>query len=597
MSYTAPVSDIRFTLETICKLDDLAERPAFSDLSSDLVDAILEEAGKLASGALAPLNWPGDQAGSVRQSDGSVKTPEGFPEAYKQFVEGGWNCLSGSTEYGGQGLPYIMQTAVMDMMTSANMAFSLCPLLSQGAIEALTAHGTEDLRQTYLEKLISGEWTGTMNLTEPQAGSDVGALRTKAVPQDNGTYLISGQKIFITWGEHDCAENIVHLVLARLPGAPEGTRGISLFLVPKYLVNDDGSLGERNDLRCVSVEHKLGIHASPTCTMSYGDEGKCVGYLIGEENRGMACMFTMMNNARIGVGLQGVAISERAYQHALHFARERVQSPVFGSSDRSAKRIIDHADVRRMLLKMKSLAEACRAIVYRTAVAVDRAHQGHDDERAREKGIAELLTPIAKALSTDVGVEVSSLGIQVFGGMGYVEETGAAQHFRDSRIAPIYEGTNGIQAIDLVGRKLNMAGGAVWKDWVQEMRQFCAQLPGDGELGAIKPYLEDAIEATQTAAVWMQGNADDGLNDTAAGATPFLRMFGLTTGGYLLTKQAQHAASLLEDRPSNKSFLEAKITTARFFAEQILPHATAALGPVTRGAELLYALDESQFAA
>ncbi|MEM7651485.1 MAG: acyl-CoA dehydrogenase, partial [Pseudomonadota bacterium] len=404
------------------------------------------------------------------------------------------------------------------------------------------------------------------------------------------------QKIYITWGEHECSNNIIHLVLARLPGAPAGTRGISLFLVPKYLVNEDGSLGQRNDLRCVSLERKMGIHASPTCTMSFGDNDECIGYLIGEENRGMACMFTMMNNARIAVGLQGVAIAERAYQHALSYARERVQSARFHDGPKGPAKIIEHADVRRMLMTIKANVEACRAIVYMTAGAVDRAHH-HGDEavRAASKGLADLLTPVAKGYSTDMGVEMSSLAIQVFGGMGYVEESGAAQHLRDSRIAPIYEGTNGIQALDLVGRKLTMNGGKHWKELFAQMRDFAAELQNHKALARLQPYLEDGIEALQAAAVNLFSNEDYSV-DTAAGASQFLRMFGITLGGYLLARQAKAAYDALQAGEGNPEYLNAKLTIAQFYAEQIMPEGTALLGPVTAGGQHLFALEEDQFA-
>ncbi|MGD8325304.1 MAG: acyl-CoA dehydrogenase [Sphingomonadales bacterium] len=583
MTYAAPIKDMRNVLSDICDIEGLSEA-AFPDLSPDLVDAILEEANKFASGVFAPLNRVGDEKGAILEN-GVVRLPEGFKEAYQSFVEGGWNCLSGTPDYEGQGLPFVLQTAVQEMITSANMAFSLCPMLSQGAIEALSAHGTDEQKATYLPKLISGEWTGTMNLTEPQAGSDVGALKSKAEPLGDGRYKIKGTKIFITWGEHDCASNIVHLVLARLPGAPEGTKGISLFLVPKFHVNEDGSLGDRNDLRCVSLEHKLGIHASPTCVMSYGDNDECIGYLIGEENRGMACMFTMMNNARIGVGLQGVAIAERAYQAAVQYAKDRVQSAKFGSRGEGVA-IIQHADVRRMLMSMKAQIEAARAIVYLTASSVDRAHHGaSEDERQRAQGLADLLTPIAKAFGTDVGVDVASIGVQVHGGMGYIEETGAAQHYRDARITPIYEGTNGIQALDLVGRKLGLEGGAHWQDLFADMRADISALSGDEDIVAMQPYLEDSLEALVATTRWLAGQGFENADNIAAGATPYLRMFALVLGGYLLMKQAV------------KSQDKVKISTARFFAEQFLPQAVALQGPVTRGGQILFALDEDEFAA
>ena len=587
MTYTAPIAEQRFVLEHVAGLPALAALPGFEAATPDLVEAILNEAGKLAEGAFVPLNAVGDRLGATL-NEGVVTLPPGFADAYKLYVEGGWASLGAAPAHGGQGLPFVLASAVQEQLTSANMAFSLCMMLSQGAIEALQAHASPELQATYLTKLVSGEWTGTMNLTEPQAGSDVGALRTRAEPHADGSYRITGSKIYITWGEHDVAENIVHLVLARLPDAPPGTKGISLFLCPKILPD-----GSRNDLRCAGLEHKLGIHASPTCTMAFGDLGKCIGYLVGDEGAGMRAMFTMMNHARINVGLQGVAIAERAYQGALAYARQRVQSAKLGGS-REAVRIIEHPDVRRMLLTLKATTEAIRALAYLNAAAVDRAHASGDTAAA---GRADLLTPITKAYATDMGVELSSLAVQVFGGMGYVEETGAAQHLRDARIAPIYEGTNGIQALDLVGRKLHADGGGHWRALFAEMRQDIRDLPPKGDLGQLAPYLQDALEALENATVWLVGNHGDAVVDTAAGATPYLRMFGITLGGWLLAKQAVAASDLLARGEGDGDFLRAKIVTARFFAEQVLPQATALLGPVTRGAALLYALPESVFAA
>jgi alkylation response protein AidB-like acyl-CoA dehydrogenase len=579
MSYTAPVAEQSFVLDTIADLGGLARLPAFEAASPDLVQAILTEAGKLASGVFAPLNRIGDEEGAS-WTDGAVTLPKGFAEAYRQYVEGGWSSLGADPAHGGQGLPFVLASAVQEQLTSANMAFSLCMMLTQGAIEALTVHGSEEQKQVYLTKLISGEWTGTMNLTEPQAGSDVGALRTRAEPQGDGSYRIKGSKIFITWGEHDVAENIIHLVLARLPDAPPGTKGISLFVVPKFL-----SDGSRNDLRCVSIEHKLGIHASPTCTMSFGDNDACVGYLVGAENAGMRAMFTMMNHARINVGLQGVAIAERAYQGALAYAKERVQG----------KRIIEHPDVRRMLMTLKATTQAIRAITYLNAAAVDRAHGETDPDAKREaQALADLLTPVTKGYATDMGVELASMAVQMFGGMGFIEETGAAQHLRDARIAPIYEGTNGIQALDLVNRKLPQGR---WKSLFAEMREFLRTLPNDGDLGAARPYLDDGVAALENATVWLVGNQGDGFTDAAAGATPYMRMFGIVIGGWLLAKQAVAAAERLAAGEGDPAFLAAKIATARFFAEQIVPQGTALLGPVTRGGALLFALSEEQFAA
>ncbi|TFU06027.1 acyl-CoA dehydrogenase [Polymorphobacter arshaanensis] len=587
MTYTAPIAEQRFVLDTIADLPGLAALPGFGDATPDMVEAILSEAGKLTGNVFAPLNWSGDQAGSRLEGD-QVFMPEGFKDAYARYVEGGWAGLGAPVAHGGQGLPFVLASAVQEQLTSANMAFSLCMMLSMGAIEALAAHASPELQERYLTKLISGEWTGTMNLTEPQAGSDVGALRSRAERQADGTYRIKGSKIFITWGEHDVAENIIHLVLARLPDAPPGTKGISLFICPKFLPD-----GARNDLRVTGVEHKLGIHASPTCSMSFGEHDKCVGYLVGEEGAGMRAMFTMMNHARINVGLQGVAIAERAYQGALAFAKERVQSAKFGGG-RDPVRIIEHADVRRMLMTMKATTEAARALTYLTAAAVDRAHATGDKAAA---GLADLLTPVTKAYATDIGVEMASIGVQVFGGMGFVEETGAAQHLRDSRIAPIYEGTNGIQALDLVGRKLGMDGGTHWRTLFLEIRDFIGDLPKAGDLGALRPYLEDGLAALENASVWMTGNSGDALTDTAAGATPYLRLFGVTVGGYLLAKQAAVAAQRLAAGEGDAAFLRAKIATARFFAEQLMPPATALLGPITRGSGLFYAIEEAALGA
>jgi alkylation response protein AidB-like acyl-CoA dehydrogenase len=596
MTYTPPLAEQRFVLETIAQIADLAELPAYEAATPDLVDAILDEAGKLAAGAFAPLNAPGDRAGATAV-DGVVTMPAGFKAAFDDYAAGGWIGLNADPAHGGQGLPFALACAVQEQVTSANMAFSLCPMLTLGAIEALQAHASPEQQQLYLKPLVEGRWTGTMNLTEPQAGSDVGALRASATPAADGSWRIKGQKIFITWGEHDLAENIIHLVLARTPDAPPGTRGISLFIVPKFLVDADGSLGPRNDVRAVSTEHKLGIHASPTCTMAFGDNDGCVGYLVGTEMAGMRAMFTMMNHARINVGLQGIAIAERATQHALAFARQRVQSAKFGGG-REAVRIIEHADVRRMLMTCRAYTQAARAIAYLNAAAVDRAHADPDAQRkADAQGLADLLTPVTKAFATDIGVEMSSLALQVFGGMGFVEETGAAQHYRDSRIAPIYEGTNGIQALDLVGRKLPMEGGRHWRNLLQRERQFIAGLPKTGELAQMAPYLEDALEALQTASVWLGGNEGDKLQDNAAAATPYLRMFGLAIGGTLLARQAAEASRRLDAGEGDPQFLKAKIATARFYAEQLLPAASALLGPVTRGAELLYAIPEEGLAA
>ncbi len=600
MTFVAPTKDIRFVLKNIVGIDGLMDQGTYEDLSDDIIDAVLTESGRLATEVVAPLNWVGDQQGSQRQADGSVKTPEGFKEAYAQIVDGGWGGVPFDPNYGGQGLPKVLGLAVQEFWTAANMAFSLCPLLSRGAIESLSAHGTEEQKATYLEKLISGQWTGTMNLTEPQAGSDVGALRSKAEKQADGSYKITGTKIFITWGEHDMTENIIHLVLARLPDAPPGTRGISLFIVPKFLVNEDGSLGQRNDVKCVSVEHKLGIHASPTCVMSFGENGGATGYLVGEENRGMACMFTMMNDARLGVGLEGVAIAERSYQQALAFAQERRQGKPVGKQHEAVDMIpiIEHPDVRRMLMSMKSHVEAARGIVYAATIAADFAEAAsNDDDKAAARARVDLLTPVAKGWSTDIGVEMTSIGVQIHGGMGFVEETGAAQHFRDSRIAPIYEGTNGIQAIDLVTRKLPLDGGNVVRNFIAEITEVAeeAKQSNDRSLNIIGSNLADAATHLASATEWLLDNVKSQPNDALAGATPYLKLFGTVAGGFYLAKGALAAHKQMDG--SDAGYLKSRIAMAQFFAENSLSTTSGLVAPCTRGAELLYALTPDEMAS
>lgn len=591
--YRAPLEEISFALETVAGMKQWTSFPGFEEAGEDLAQAVLEEAGKLANDVIAPTNSIGDAEGAVL-TDGQVKTPDAFKPMHEAYVEGGWSTLSADPDLGGQGLPASLEIAVTEMVTSANVAYSLQPLLTSGAIQAINAHANDTLRTTYLPKMITGEWSGAMNLTEPSAGSDVGALRAKAEKQADGTYRITGQKIFITWGEHDLCENIVHLVLARLPNSPPGTKGISMFIVPKFLVNDDGSLGDRNDVKCVSIEHKLGIHGSPTCTMAFGEEGNCVGYLVGEENLGMRNMFTMMNHARIGVGLQGVAIAERAYQQSVVFASERVQSAAIGAKTRESVAIINHPDVRRMLLTMRATTEAARAIIYRNVWALDRAHASTDkEERAKAVGEADLLTPISKAYSTDIGVEAASLAVQVHGGMGFVEETGVAQFYRDVRIAPIYEGTNGIQALDLAGRKLNADGGAHWKALIDEMR---ASANGLGRsLSDSKPLLLEGVEALEQAANILFNNGFENIVDTAAAATPYLRLWGTVLGAHLLALQAVEAERRLASDDGNPAFLKSKVEIARFFIEQILPSASALLGPIKAGAATLTAMDNIDF--
>ena len=580
MSFRAPVADIAFTLRQT-GFEAALQKGLFGDLSLELVESILDEAAKVADNVIAPLNAVGDRTG-LKFADGNVTTPPGWAAAYKSWCDGGWNGLAAPEEFGGQGLPLSVATAVNEMWQSANMAFSLAPLLTAGAIEALAAHGSDELKSVYLEKIVSGEWTGTMNLTEPQAGSDLAALRTKAERAGDGSYRITGQKIFITYGEHDMTENIVHLVLARLPDAPPGTRGISLFLVPKFLVNKDGSLGARNDVRCHSIEHKLGIHASPTCTMLFGDQGGAVGYLVGEENRGLNCMFTMMNNARLAVGIQGVGIAERAYQHALQYARERRQGKAPGASDGGMSPIIAHPDIQRMLITMRSYTKAARAICYMTAAALDAAHRETTPEArkaAAERGA--LLTPIAKAFSTDIANEMTSLGVQIHGGMGFIEETGAAQHMRDARIAAIYEGTNGIQAIDLVQRKLPLAGGEVARGIIKEMRETigAVTLTNDPEFGATAARLEEAVNALERATQFMMDALQNDSYAALAGATPYLRLFGTALGGCALAREGLVRSDGQRDA--------ARVALARYFAKHIAPGASGLEIEVVHGADSL----------
>jgi alkylation response protein AidB-like acyl-CoA dehydrogenase len=555
MSYAPPIEEQKFVLDHVVGIADLLD-------DRDLVAAIVEGAGAFAAGAFAPLNRIGDEVGAKWSAEG-VTMPSGFQEAYRDYVEGGWGTLAGPADHGGQGLPLTLASVVMEDLGSANMGFSLVMMLTPAAVEALKHHGTSELQQAWLPKLITGEWTGTMNLTESQAGSDVGALKTRAVPAGDGSYRITGQKIFITFGEHDLADNIVHLVLARLPDAPQGTRGISLFLVPKLLPD-----GTRNDVRCVSIEHKLGIHASPTCVMAYGDEDGATGWLIGEENKGMAAMFTMMNNARLNVGLQGVSIAERATQQAVAYARERVQ----GSREGRPARIIEFPDVRRMLLRMKALTQAARALTYYCAAQTDRAGLGDEGARAR----ADLLTPLVKAYGTDVGVEVTSLGVQVHGGMGYVEETGAAQHYRDARISPIYEGTNGIQAADLVGRKLGMDGGAV-------LRRLLAEMRGENGLDALIGDCEAVTELLLAA----------GPDDRLAASYPFLTMLSVAVCGGLMARQL----AALDGYDGDPAFKAMKRAAARFYLDQIVPEARGLVAAASASAEVLYAAGEDAFAA
>ncbi|MEL7687339.1 acyl-CoA dehydrogenase [Citromicrobium bathyomarinum] len=579
MTYKPATQDQLLAIRANARIAELAQSERFAAAEPDLVEAIVEGVGQFAAGEWAPLNRKGDLEGA-KLENGVVRLPDGFEQAYQAYVEQGWNAIAGITEHGGQGLPFTLACNVLENLGTANMALNLLPMLSVGAIEALQAHGTAEQQARYLPDLISGAWSGTMNLTEPQAGSDVGALRTTAhLIEDGehaGKYRIKGQKIYITWGEHDLAENIIHLVLARLPDAPEGSRGISLFLVPKYHLKDDGTPGARNDVRCVSIEHKLGINASPTCVMSYGDDDECIGELVGAENRGLAAMFTMMNNARINVGSQGVQIAERATQQAVAYALERVQSARAGAEDRTPVAIMDHPDVRRMLLRMRSLTEAMRGLLYYTAGQVDRGDVGDANAHAR----AEVLVPMLKAWATDTGIEVASLGIQVHGGMGFVEETGAAQHWRDSRIAPIYEGTNGIQAADLVTRKLGLEDG-------EALQKLFADIARDASDEAQLKALAGECAAI---AKWMREDAS--LDDRLAGSVPFTAMCAAAVAGWTLVQQ--HRAM---DDSKDASRKHAKRVTMRFFLDHIVPEAMGLKASATAGASLLYEIDGSVLAA
>ena len=587
--YNAPLDEIRFTLRHVADLDALGRLEGFEHTDPDLVDGLLDEAARFFEQVVAPTNRDGDTVGSQRNDDGSVTAAPGLAKAYRQHVAAGWNGVAMPAEHGGGGFPWLLGIAVQEMLASANMGYSLCPLLSQAAIDALLHHGSESQRETYLPKMVTGEWSGTMNLTEPQAGSDVGALTSKAQPDSDGTWRITGQKIFITWGEHDMADNIIHMVLARTPGAPVGTSGISLFIVPKFLVNDDGSLGERNDVYCVSIEHKLGIHASPTCVMAFGDEGGATGYLVGEENAGMAAMFTMMNNARLSVGLEGVALAERSYQQALAYALQRRQGRAPGAPAGESSAIIEHPDVQRMLLDMRSSIAAMRGLCYRNAEALDWATRGPDEAtRAKNSDLAALLTPLSKAWCTDLGCELTSVGIQVHGGMGYIEETGAAQHFRDARIAPIYEGTNGIQALDLVGRKLLMRGGEVVVDLLRSIldtADAAAEVSGLDEVSAI---LSDAYAATVRGTGWLIEKLRSDRLEALAGATAYLEMLAVTTAGKALTDGAI-AAARSSDFSIRRVVAADRALLARAFAVNRLARVPGNLAAVVAGSAHLRA--------
>ena len=596
--YRAPVKDMRFVMEELAGFKELSAMPGFEEATPDLAEAILDEAAKFTGEVLAPLNRVGDKEGCKLTADG-VTTPTGWKEAYDQYREAGWNGITLPADFGGQGLPDTLGIAVKEMLCSSNMAFSLGPLLTTGAVEALLTCASDELKAVFLEKMVSGEWTGTMNLTEPQAGSDLALIRSRAEPQADGTYRVFGQKIFITYGDHDMTDNIVHLVLARLPDAPAGVKGISMFLVPKFLVNADGSLGARNDAYCISLEHKVGIHASPTCVMAYGDNGGAIGYLLGEANRGLEYMFIMMNEARLGVGLQGVALGERAYQQALGYARERKQGRDALTGE-ALVTIDHHPDIRRMLMLMKCRVEACRAMTYYTAGLLDRVHVAGDaEEKKRNLWLAEFMIPIVKGGSTEMGIDVTSLGVQIYGGMGFIEETGAAQHWRDSRITTIYEGTTGIQANDLLFRKLMRDQGATAKLVFGEVYATAKALGASGkpELQAIGQRLGVALKAWTGATEWLAANAKTGLSGVLTAAVPYLHLAVTVTGGWFMGKAALAAAGYLETGEGDQPFYRAKIATARFYADQMLPQAISYAETVMAGDAALAGVGNEVFDA
>ncbi|MEC7489135.1 MAG: acyl-CoA dehydrogenase [Pseudomonadota bacterium] len=582
--YQAPLRDMQFVIEELIGLEQIASLPGYEETTPDLVRAILEEAGNLARDVLSPINRSGDIEGA-KLENGVVITPTGFRSAYQAYVDGGWNTLQFDREIGGQGLPQLVATPVFEMWDAANLAFMVCPVLTIAAVECIGEFGTEEQKQKWLPKLVTGEWTGTMVLTEPNAGSDVGALRTRAVPEA-GHYRLTGQKIFTTWGEHDLTDNIVHMVLARTPDAPPGTRGISLFIVPKFIVNEDGSLGQRNDLRPMSLERKLGIHGSPTCVMQFGENDGAIGYLVGEECRGMEYMFSMMNSARLAVGREGVGIGERAYQLAAEYARERIQGRDAANPAAGAVPIIRHPDVRRNLMTMRALTEATRALCCYVSAKQDIARKHPDlDERATASARVDLLVPVVKAWSTDCGVDIASLGIQIHGGAGFIEETGAAQYYRDARITPIYEGTNGIQALDLVGRK-------VLRDQGRELLRFIYEIKGTGITDTlIADALSSALNAVSDAANWMIEYDGDDPRAVVAGATPFLTALGLLAGGWLMGM----AADIATNGPEDEDFYKAKIATARFYAAHMLPQANAYACSAVAGADAIMALPAEAF--
>ncbi|MBP1315894.1 MULTISPECIES: acyl-CoA dehydrogenase [Herbaspirillum] len=594
MSYTAPVKDMLFVMNELAGLAAVNALPGCEDATPETAEAILEENARFCSEVIAPLNHSADKAPSS-WADGKVTTSPGFKEAFRQFGEAGWQGVQHPVEFGGQGLPKLLATPCIEMLNSANLSFALCPLLTDGTIEALMTAGTQQQKETFIANFISGKWTGTMNLTEPQAGSDLALVRTRAVPEGDGTYKLFGTKIFITYGEHDMAENIVHLVLARTPNAPEGVKGISLFIVPKFLVNADGSLGARNDVHCVSIEHKLGIKASPTAVLQFGDHGGAIGTLVGEENRGLEYMFIMMNAARFAVGIQGLSVSERAYQKAVSYARDRIQSRDLAGSPGPVA-IIHQPDVRRMLMSMRAQIEAARALSYVAAATSDAAHFS-DDEATRKSNQAfyEYLVPIVKGWITEMSIDVTSTGVQVHGGMGFIEETGAAQHYRDARILPIYEGTTAIQANDLVGRKTVRDGGAVAKGIIAQVRQTAAELQGDAQLQPIAARLAEAADALEQVVGYVVANVKSDIKAVFAGSVPYLKMAGVVLGGWQMARAAAIAAGKLKSGEGDGKFYEAKLATARFYAEQILPQALAYRTAIVDGGAAVMALAEEQF--
>ena len=593
--YQAPLKDMQFVLKRVVGLDQVNTLPGWEDVTDDVVDAILEEASRLAAEVLSPLNATGDREGA-KWSNGEVKTPKGFKEAYWQYVNAGWGNIMSPTQYGGQGLPHMLATPVEEMWGAANLSFKLCPMLTQGAIEAIEHVGPDELRKRFLPNMVSGKWTGTMNLTEPQAGSDLSLVRTRATPQGDGTYRLKGQKIFITYGEHDYTENIVHLVLARIDGAPEGVKGISLFAVPKFLVNADGSIGARNDVKCVSIEHKLGIHASPTAVMAYGERDGAAGYLVGEAHRGLEYMFIMMNAARLSVGLEGVAIAERAYQRALAWSRERLQGRPLGSQGARTAPIVQHPDVKRMLLTMKATTEAARALAYWVSAILDRARKHPDDaERRRCQAMVDLLIPVVKGWSTEMGVEVASLGIQVHGGMGFIEETGAAQHLRDARITTIYEGTTGIQANDLVGRKMGREEGRTALALIDLMEQEVTKCEKSADAGVreIAPSLREAVRHLRDTVKWVATTYPSNAAAVGAGSVYVLKLMGIVAGGWMLASCAEVAARDAAAGTGDADYLRGKILTARFFADHVMAQAPALAAAATRGAQSILGVEEA----